>query len=388
MHLSFLECNECDKWLTTREVHGVCPDCGMPLEARYDLEGVAVTPAELELRTDGSMWRFREVLPLREPAEAVTLGEGDTPLLQLPRLGAHLGLARLSVKDEAKNPTGSFKARGMSVAVSMARQLGATALAAPSAGNAGGALAAYGARAGLPVHLAMPKDVPEANLLEAEICGAKVELIDGNIRDCGAWLAEAARQHGWYDLSTLKEPYRVEGKKTMGYEIAMQLGWSLPDVILYPTGGGTGLVGIWKAFQELRQLGWLAEDSRLPRMVAVQAEDCAPIVDAFHAGAEGAKAPGDPRTVAAGIRVPAPIGDRWMLRVLRESEGTAVAVSDQELLAGTRLLARKEGLFTAPEAGALVAAAHKLALNGSLREPERVLLILTGTGLKYLPSFR
>ena len=327
------------------------------------------------------------MLPLADPAEAVDLGEGGTPLLRLPRLGAALGLDDLWVKDEGQNPTGSFKARGMAVAVSMAKALGARALAVPSAGNAGGALAAYGARAGLPVQLAMPRDVPAANRLEAELHGAQVELVDGTIADCGKWIAARAADAGWFDLSTLKEPYRVEGKKTMGYELALDLEWTLPDVILYPTGGGTGLVGMWKAFHEMRELGWLPADVRLPRMVVVQAAGCAPVVDAFAAGADEATPPTDPATIASGLRVPTPVGDRWMLRVLRESGGTAVKVPDADLIEATRRVGREEGLFFAPEAGALVAALEVLLARGELRRDERVVLFNTGTGLKYPECF-
>jgi threonine synthase len=366
----------------------LCPETGRPLVARYDLAAAgAALSREAYAARPRRLWSLAEVLPLADPRQAVDLGEGGTPLLRLPRLGATLGLDDLWVKDEGQNPTGSFKARGMAVAVSMARALGAQALAVPSAGNAGGALAAYGARAGLPVQLAMPSDVPAANLLEAAEHGARVELIDGTIADCGRWIAARAAEEGWFDLSTLKEPYRVEGKKTMGYELALDLEWTLPDVILYPTGGGTGLVGMWKAFHEMRELGWLPADVRLPRMVVVQASGCAPVVDAFTAGAEQATPPLEPATIAAGLRVPTPVGDRWMLRVLRESGGTAVAVSDEDLIAGTRQVAREEGLFFAPEAGALVAALEVLLARGELMREERVVLFNTGTGLKYPECF-
>jgi len=384
MYLRGLQCTECHEDVPATELQRLCPSCGSPLQALYDLGAVAaaVAPAELSAR-NGGVWRFREILP--DPGEPVSLGEGGTPLLRADRLGAAVGLDALWVKDEGVNPTGSFKARGMSAAVSMAKALGARALTAPSAGNAGGALAAYGAKAGLPVHIAMPRDVPAANRIEAEMCGAHVELIDGTIQDCGKWIGERAEREGWFDVSTLKEPYRVEGKKTMGYELAMQLDWSLPDVILYPTGGGTGLVGMWKAFAEMRELGWVT--STPPRMIAVQAAGCAPVVDAFHAGAERITAPASPATIASGLRVPTPLGDRWMLRVLRESEGTAVAVSDDELLEGCRKLARSEGIFTAPEAGALVAASEKLVAVGTIAKDDRTVLFLTGTGLKYLECF-
>ena len=388
MFLQDLECTECGKSFDATELATLCLSCGAPLEARYDLAAaaLAVSPHELRLRP-GQLWSWREVLPLPASGVPVDLGEGGTPLMALPRLGRELGLTDLRVKDEGLNPTGSFKARGMAVAVSMARHLGARVLCAPSAGNAGGALAAYGARAGLEVHIAMPRDVPAANRLEAELCGAHVTLIDGTISDCGAWLRATSEGKGWFDLSTLKEPYRVEGKKTMGYELALDMDWTLPDVILYPTGGGTGLVGMWKAFQELRELGWIREDIKLPRMVAVQAAGCAPVVEAFEAGAERSEAPGEPSTVASGLRVPAPIGDRWILRVLRESAGTALAVSDEELLAGTRSCAASEGIFIAPEAGALVAAVQKLRRSGWIAEGECVVLFNTGTGLKYPECF-
>ena len=366
----------------------VCPRTARPLVARYDLRAAAAAlPREAWEARQGGVWSLAELLPLSDPGQAVSLGEGDTPLLRLPRLGAELGLTELFAKDESPNPTGSFKARGMTVAVSMARALGAGVLAAPSAGNAGGALAAYGARAGLEVRIAMPRDVPHANRLEAELCGARVELLDGTIADCGRWVAANAREHGWFDLSTLKEPYRVEGKKTMGYELARDLGWELPEVVLYPTGGGTGLVGIWKAFEEMRELGWLGEDVPLPRMIAVQAAGCAPIVDAFHAGREEATPPPRPQTAASGLRVPSPIGDRWILSVLRASGGTAIAVEDEALLEGTRRLARAEGLFVAPEAGALVAALDALLADGRVQPTERVVFLCTGTGLKYPECF-
>ncbi len=379
---------EVDLHLPIDQLATTCPSSGRPLLVRYDLEaaGKALSREEYASRPR-KLWSLAELLPLADPAHAVDLGEGGTPLLSLPRLGASLGVDSLWVKDESQNPGGSFKARGMAVAVSMARALGARALAVPSAGNAGGALAAYGARAGLPVQLAMPRDVPTANLLEARIHGAQVELVDGTIADCGRWIAERASTEGWFDLSTLKEPYRVEGKKTLGYELALDMGWTLPDVILYPTGGGTGLIGMWKAFEEMRELGWIAADERLPRMVAVQASGCAPIVQAFEAGAEEAEPPTEPATVASGLRVPTPLGDRWMLRILRESGGTAVAVSDCELLEGTRRAAALEGLFFAPEAGALVAALTVLRERGELAQGERTVLFNTGTGLKYSECF-
>ena len=388
MFLKQLECTICQKPFDSGELATFCKECVAPLAARYDLESIRSTVDRDEITSrKGGMWRWSEVMPLPDPARAVDLGEGDTPLLELPRLAEALGVKELFAKDEGQNPTGSFKARGLGCGVSMAKHLGATALAAPSAGNAGGALAAYGARAGLPVHLALPRDVPSACRVEAEVLGAEITLIDGTIADCGKWIGERAAKHGWHDLSTLKEPYRVEGKKTMGYELAEQFGWSLPDVILYPTGGGTGLLGMAKAFDEMRALGWLAEDAPRPRFIAVQAAGCAPMVDAFRSGAERAVIPDSPHTCASGLRVPSPIGDRWMLSVLQECGGDAIAIDDDELVEATRELGRAEGIFAAPEGGALVAALRLALGDGRVRPDERCVLFLTGTGVKYLECF-
>lgn len=328
------------------------------------------------------MWRYAAVMP--HLGEIVSLGEGQTPILALPRLGAHLGLPQLSVKDESQNPTTSFKARGIAAAVTMAKGLGARRLAIPTAGNAGGALAAYGARAGLPVEVFMPADTPEAFALEAEQHGATVHRINGLITDCGAEVAKGLEDDRWVDISTLKEPYRLEGKKTMGYEIWEQFQGELPDVILYPTGGGTGLIGIWKAFEELRELGW--HDGPRPRMVAVQAEGCAPIVRAFQEGAEHARLWDDAHTIAYGLRVPAAVGDRLMLRALRDSGGTAVSVSEAALHKGMLDLGAKEGVPCGPESGALVAAAHKLLESNWLQKEQKVLMISTSSGHKYPDS--
>ena len=389
MFLSHLESSETGKSHAGDQLATVCPDTGRPLIVRYDLDaaGRALSREEYASRRGRGLWGLAELLPARKTEEIVSLGEGDTPLLAMPRLAESVGVGEVWVKDEGANPTGSFKARGMTVAVTMARELGASALAVPTAGNAGGALAAYGSRAGLPVHIAMPTDVPASNRLEAEICGAQVELIEGTIADCGKWIGARCRENGWFDLSTLKEPYRVEGKKTMGYELARDLAWELPDVILYPTGGGTGLVGMWKAFAEMRALGWIDESRPLPRMVSVQAAGCAPVVEAFDAGLDEAKPPERPHTVASGLRVPGPIGDRWMLRVLRESRGHALAVTDTELVEATRRVGRLEGLFMAPEAGALVPALERLVQAGAVGPEERVVLFNTGTGLKYAECF-
>lgn len=388
MFLTHLECTECGAEANARALATVCTACGMPLVARYDLEAAARRfPLERWLACPGSFQDLLPVLPFLHPRRAVSLGEGGTPLLPVPRLASELGLSQLWVKDESLNPTGSFKARGMAAAVNAAAERGAQALAVPSAGNAGGALAAYGARVGLPVHLAMPEDVPMANRIEAEACGANVTLLPGTISDCGHWIAERAAENGWFSLSTLKEPYRVEGKKSMGYELLRDLDGSLPDVILYPAGGGTGLVGMWKAFDEMEALGWRSIGAPRPRMVAVQAAGCAPVVDAFAAGEDHLQVPTDPATCASGLRVPEPIGGRWMLRVLYASHGSAIAITDEQLVAGSRRLGKAEGIFAAPEGGALVAALDQLLAAGWVKHDERVVLFNTGTGLKYLECF-
>jgi len=378
-----LECPGCGAWLDGQSLVGICA-CGSPLLARYRLEEAATAlPREALAAREPTLWRYHELLP--DPgAHRICLGEGFTPLLPAVTLGDELGLSRLYLKDEALNPTGSFKARGMAVAVSMAKALGATRLALPSAGNAGSAAAAYGARAGLAVDLFLPESTPVPFRLEAEVTGARVHLIPGSIADCGAALRKRTAGFGWFDLSTLREPYRLEGKKTMGYEIAEQLGWQLPDVVVYPTGGGTGLIGMWKAFAEMEALGWIT--AARPRMVSVQAEGCAPIVRAFERGEETAAPWEDPRTEASGLRVPSAIGDFLILRAIRESGGTAVAVSDAEMRAGIRRLGRTEGCVTAPEGGATVAAVQRLLASGWIRPDDRVVLFLTGTGLKYLES--
>jgi threonine synthase len=385
-YLTHLECTRCGRRYDAGVLQTLCHDCARPLYARYDLDAVraAIRPAEMWGR-DANLWRYRELLPVGDATEIVTLGEGWTPLLPCPRLGATLGLSRLLVKDEGQLPTGSFKARGMAVAVTKAKELGARSLAVPSAGNAGGAMAQYGARAGLECHVFMPADVPELNRIECVAAGAKTYLVRGLITDCGKIIREGTPVRGWFDMSTLKEPYRVEGKKTMGLELAEQLSWRLPDVILYPTGGGTGLVGMWKAFEEMEALGWI--DGHRPRMVAVQSEGCAPIARAFHAGAEFAEPWTDARTMASGIRVPSAVGDFLILRALRESGGTAVTVSDAEIDAGTRLITEQEGLFVCPEGGAVVAGLRKLVSTGWVRPDEQVVLFNTGTGLKYPECF-
>jgi threonine synthase len=353
---------------------------------RYDLKRIAkfLTRQALYARRS-DLWRYREMLPVRREDNIVSLGEGWTPLLHARNLGASLGVSQLLVKDESLNPTQSFKARGMSVAVSMAKELGAKKLAAPSAGNAAAALAAYCAHAGLGAYLFMPSDTPRANVVECEVMGAHVTLIDGLITDCGAEVARRKETEGWFDLSTLKEPYRVEGKKTLGYELAEQSAWVLPDVIVYPTGGGTGLVGMWKAFDELQQLGWI--DGKRPRMISVQAAGCAPIVRAFESDARFAEEFENAATIASGLRVPKALGDFLILDAIRESGGTAIAVTDDELIEGARELARTEGIFASPESGACVPALRNLLARGDVKPEEKVLLFNTGSGIKYLEAF-
>ncbi len=363
-------------------------ECGKPLRVDYDLKAVAsaVTREELNDRP-WNLWRYREVLPLPLHMPAPTLGEGGTPLLPADELGGQLGLTcgSLLIKDEGLNPTGSFKARGMAVAVPMAKLLGATKLAVPSAGNAGGAMASYAAKNGVEANVFMPLDVPLANRLECEIAGANVTLVDGLITDCAKIVMDRKAEMGWFDMSTLKEPYRAEGKKTMGYEIAEQLNWELPDVILYPTGGGTGLVGMWKAFDEMEAMGWI--DARRPRMVSVQAAGCAPIVRAFEAGVRDAGMFENASTVAAGLRVPKAIADFVMLDLIRASRGTAIPIEDAELMADAYYLSAATGVCAAPEGGACLAALRKLIGSGFVKPTDRVVIFNTGTGVKYAEAF-
>lgn len=383
-HLSHLNCAKCGKEYSPLEVQTFCPDCQSPLLAAYDLPGVRerVDRDEVTSRRRG-MWRWHELLPVVDPQNVVFLGEGDTALLSVPHLGKELGLPNLFVKDESTNPTGSFKARGLAAAVSKARELGIGKVIIPTAGNAGGAMAAYAARAGMQAVIYMPRDTPRANVEESRIAGAEVILVDGLISDAGVLARERARAEGWFDLSTFKEPYRAEGKKVMGYELAEAFDWTLPDVILYPTGGGTGLVGMWKAFAELEELGWLNETKR-PRMVAVQAEGCAPVVRAFESGAESCEFWSGAHTLASGLRVPRSFADALILKDLRESGGTAIAVSDEAILEAQRLLGRLEGVFAAPEGAATVAALRVLLQRNWVTPQERIVLFNTGTGLKYL----
>lgn len=389
MHTS-LTCSACGKDHPLDRLQNLCTACGKPLLVGYDLEVLngCFTPDRIRGRQNRSMWKFWEVLPVERPEDAVSLGEGLTPLLHCSACGPFGRFENLFLKDEAFNPTGSFKARGMSAAVTRARALGARTLALPSAGNAAGAAAHYAARAGLECVLFMPQDTPPANIVESVVAGARVYLVDGLISDCGQLVRRAAERFGWFDLSTLKEPFRIEGKKTMGYELAFDLAaWTgasqlqLPEVILYPTGGGTGLIGMWKAFDEMQRLGWIGPDR--PRMVVVQAEGCAPIVRAFQRGADHAEFFPEAATVASGLRVPAAIGDFLMLKVLRASGGTAVTVSDADLLQGVRELALHQGVYACPEGGAVWKAAEKLLDAGWLKPHERIVLFNTGSGLKY-----
>ncbi|WP_408889699.1 threonine synthase [Myxococcus faecalis] len=380
-----LDCTKCDRTYAPGAVLNLCTTCDAPLFARYDLERAAKTLRREALATrDRSMWRYHEVLPVADPAQRLSLGEGWTPLLATPRLAARLGMKQVWVKDESGNPTGSFKARGLSAAVSMAKVLGAKAVCLPSAGNAGSALAAYAARGGLEAHVFVPRDIASLFLLETRAYGAHVETVDGLITDAGKVCAGLAREHGWYECATLKEPYRVEGKKTMGYEVAEQLGWTLPDVILYPTGGGTGLIGMWKAFEEMEAMGLI--DSKRPRMVAVQAEGCAPIVKAHEEGRPDAPMWQGATTHAHGLRVPKALGDFLILRAVKESGGTAVCVTEAEIVQGTKDLASAEGLFAAPEGGACVAALRKLHASGQVTPEESVVVFNTGTGFKYVEN--
>ena len=386
MHLTHLACSACGRHHDASVPQNVCADCGKPLYPQYDLAAASrsLTRDALPTRVR-SLWRYREVLPVRDDTDIVTLGEGFTPLLSAPRLGARLGLATLFIKDESLNPTQSFKARGMAVAVSMAKQFGLKKLAVPSAGNAAGALAAYAARAGIEAHIFMPADTPKANIIECRETGAHVTLINGLITDCGAEIARRKTAEGWFDVSTLKEPYRVEGKKTLGYELAEQLGWRLPDVVIYPTGGGTGLVGMWKAFDEMERMGWLG--GKRPRMFSVQASGCQPIVRAFAQGEKFAAEYPGAHTRASGLRVPKAIGDFIMLDILRKSGGGAVAVADEEMIAATRELGAAEGLFAAPEGAATLAALKQLLAAGTILPVESIVLFNTGGGVKYLECF-
>ena len=390
-YLSHLECSRCHHQYDADQLHNASPCCVRPLLAMYDLTSLArdLAPGEIAGR-EATMWRYHELLPVREARSVLTLGEGMTPLLATPRL-APVGLerrARLLVKDEGQNPTGSFKARGMAAALSRAVELGARGVVTPTAGNAGAAMAAYAARAGIPAYVSAPKDAPESCILQARCYGAEVDLIAGLISDAGHLAADVARQRGWFNVATLREPYRAEGKKTMGLELAEQLGWRLPGAIIYPAGGGTGIVGMWKAFAELRELGWL-QDGQLPKMIIVQAEGCAPLVRALHEGRDEAETwpSSDARTIATGLRVPSAIGDRLILQAVRESGGTGLTVSDDEMLVMTRYAAQREGMLIAIEAAATIAAYHKLLATHVLLPETETVLFFTGSGLPDVGRF-
>jgi len=382
-YLTHLSCPECQQKFDAHQIQTFCQECRSPLLAQYDLKKVkeTLTPQIVQKRLPG-IWRWAELLPVQAPEYRLSLGEGDTPTLQTKRLGEALGLSSLYVKDESFNPTGTFKARGLLMAVSTAAELGLTSFVIPTAGNAGGALAVYAAQAGLEANIFMPKDAPLVNRAEIQITGSNLQLVDGLITDAGKKAAREAQKHGWFSVSTFKEPYRLEGKKTMGLELAEFFGWELPDVIIYPTGGGTGLVGMWKAFAELETLGWIG--SKRPRMVSVQASGCAPIVRAIAEDAPRAKFWEDAHTIAAGLRVPAVFADRLILRALRESHGTAVAVTDQEIHSAQKQLAHLEGIFAAPEGAATLAGLEALIKKEWIAPNEKVVLFNTGTGLKYV----
>jgi threonine synthase len=383
--VSYLECSVCAERREPAKIHTLC-ECGGPLLVRYDLEKARATWDRASLASaPSSMWRYAPLLPVADSKHIVSLGEGMTPMLKAIRLGARIGASDLWVKDEGINPTGSFKARGLSCAISMCVELGLSKVAIASAGNAGSALAAYAAAAGIEAHVFMPRDVPQSNYTECRAYGARVTLVDGLISDCARIIAERKQAEGWFDISTLKEPYRIEGKKTMGYEVAEQFGWTLPGAIFYPTGGGVGLIGMWKAFDELEALGWISHAR--PKMIAVQAAGCQPVVRAFEKGESKSTFWEHAHTVAAGLRVPKPLGDALSLAAIRASAGTAIAVSDEELLDASVELATATGIFPAPEGGACFAALKKLLSSGFLKPDERIVLYNTGTGLKYLEAF-
>ena len=381
--ITHLECTLTGERFDASRPHRTNPANGKPLFARFDLEKAKATLTKDSLANRSTnIWRYREVMPVIDDENIITLGEGGTPLLKAERLAEEVGMDTVYIKDEGVNPTGSFKARGLGAAVSKAKELGQTRLTMPSAGNAAGAMSAYAAAGGMEAHVFMPKDAPIANKVECEAYGAKLTLVDGFITDAGQMSQRAAEELGLFDVSTLREPYRAEGKKTMGYEIVEQMGFQVPDVIVYPTGGGTGIVGIWKAMDEMEQLGWIG--SERPRMVCVQAAGCAPLVAAFEKGDEFAEPFPDPHTLAAGMRVPAAIGDFLVIRSVRKSGGTAVTVSDEEMVDGMVEMARAEGVFAAPEGGATLAAMRKLVEGGMISRDERVVLLVTGNAHKYL----
>jgi threonine synthase len=385
MMVTHLECSRCGRPYEKGKLHGLC-ECGGPLLVRYDLDRLrAQWSRDAVGRGPSSMWRYAPALPVANPTSIVSLGEGMTPLIRTKRLGERMGSSDLCVKDDGINPTGTFKARGMSSAISMCVELGVGKVAVPSAGNAAGAAAAYAAAAGIEAHIFMPRDVPRANYIECCAAGAKVTLVDGLISDCARIVAQRKDAEGWFDLSTLKEPYRIEGKKTMGYEIAEQLDWSLPDAILYPCGGGVGIIGMWKSFEEMEALGWIS--SKRPKMIAVQASGCPPIVRAFEQDTPASTFFENAQTLASGLRVPKALGDFLVLDAVRKSGGTAVEVADEAILDGVEELAASEGIFAAPEGGACVAACRKLLASAFFSRSDRVVIYNTGSGLKYIDTY-
>lgn len=381
-YLSYLICSQCKTEFDHRELQGTCPSCNKPILAVYDLEKAkSILNKNIFSQRSSDLWRYREILPIIDEKNIISLGEGFTPLIPLHKLARKIGISKIWVKDESQIPTGSFKARGLSVAVSKAYELGVKRVAIPSAGNAAGALAAYAARAGMECFIFMPNDVPEINIIESQITGAKVTLVDGLISECGKTVSNGKDEMGWFDMSTLKEPYRIEGKKTMGLELAEQFGWKLPDVIIYPTGGGTGLIGMWKAFAELQELGWISPEK--PRMISVQSSGCDPITRAFNEGKEESVFFENAQTMAAGLRVPKAFGDFLILKVLRESDGMAISVTDEEILESIRELAHEEGIFACPEGAATWAALKRLRELDTIQPSDQIVLFNTGSGLKY-----
>jgi len=377
-----LYCSKCGKRYSIDTIITLC-SCGCPILVDYDYERAGrIIDRNDRANRPHSMWKYREVLPVIDDENIVSLGEGGTPLLPSAAIGSELSLRHLYFKDESVNPTGSFKARGLGMAVSRAKELGIERVIIPTAGNAGSAVAAYAARAGIACKVIMPKDVPAPFLVDCTYHGAEIELVDGSIKDCGARAGELVRSEGWFSMATLKEPYRIEGKKTMGYELAEHFGYDLPDVVIYPTGGGTGLIGMWKAFDEMERMGWI--DSRRPRMVAVQSDGCAPIPRAYEQGKDHADEWENPHTLAAGLRVPSAVGDFLMLRAIRDSGGLALAVSDDEIIRDTFEIASKEGIFTAPEGGAVLACLKRMLDKGEVSPDDRIVLFITGSGYKYL----
>ena len=386
MNVTHLYCSNCAEKYEPNRIYNLCEKCAKRLLCEYDLEKAAETLTKESLKTRvPTLWRYAEVLPVENCENIVSLGEGFTPLQKAENLGAKLILKNLYIKDESLNPTQSFKARGMTAAVSMAKELGIKKVAAPSAGNAAGALSAYAALAGMECHIFVPMDTPQACIIECKALGAHVNLVDGLITDCGRIVGERKEAEGWFDVSTLKEPYRAEGKKTMGYELAEQMNFELPDVILYPTGGGTGLIGMWKAFDEMEQMGWIS--AARPRMISVQAVGCAPIVRAFHEQLNHGADIENAHTVASGLRVPKAVGDFIMLDILRKSGGTAVAVSDEDLVKDAVEIGASEGIFAAPEGGACLTALKFLLEKGDVKSDERIVIFNTGSGIKYLEAF-